>query len=165
MKIILILLFTLLAWNCGQKPNKTKETNTESKQSIMKAKKIKIDELKNALTELKNGQTEFDFIGITSNGVDCIYFVHKNEIFDFEFEAVSKDQLPYVKKLEDFANHNDLKSVITTYGNKPLYDSNKPAPVIRIETNFSLNEMTKFGEKVQSEIFNNNAETVYEIVP
>ncbi len=165
MKTIILLLSAFLALNCGQKSDKTKDVNKESKQMIMKAEQTTIDGLQNALTKLKNGQTEFDFIGITSNGIDCIYFVHNNEKFNLEFEAVSKDQLPYIKKLEGFANSNDLKSVMTTYGNKPLYESDKSAPVIRIETNYPLNEMTKFGEKVQSEIFNNNSETVYDIVP
>ncbi len=29
------------------------------------------------LTKLKNGQTEYEFIGITSNGIDCIYFIYE----------------------------------------------------------------------------------------
>ena len=38
------------------------------------AKKIKIDALNDEIQKLQNGQTEYDFIGITSNGIDCVYF-------------------------------------------------------------------------------------------
>jgi hypothetical protein len=129
------------------------------------AEKMKIDRLQQALTKLKNEQTEFNFIGITSNGVDCIYFMHENGKFNLDFEAMGEDQIPYIDKLRDFANSNNFKSSMTTYNNEPHYKSDKPAPVIHIETNASLEEMTKLGERIQSEIFKNNKDTVYEIVP
>ena len=61
--------------------------------------------------------------------------------------------------------HNNFKSLMTTYNNKPKYKSDKPAPVLRIETNSSLVEITKLGERIQNEIFKNSSETVYDVVP
>jgi hypothetical protein len=60
---------------------------------------------------------------------------------------------------------NNLKSIMTTYNNKPQYKSNQPAPVIRLETNCTLEEAAKYGEQIQSDIFKNNNETVYDVVP
>ena len=158
----------ILLLNCGKPQNidrKTTHLTNTNKQILPMAKQIKIAELQNALEKLKNGQTEFDFIGITSNGIDCIYFAQENDKFNLEFEAIASEQLPYLDKLKDFAVSNNYKSEITTYNNQPRYKSDKPAPVIRIETNLPLQEMAKFGEKVQSQIFKNNRETNYDVVP
>ena len=73
--------------------------------------------------------------------------------------------IPYIEKIKEFAAANSFKSLMTTYNNQPQYQSDKPAPVIRIETNCSLEEATKLGEKIQADIFKNNIETVYDIVP
>lgn len=129
------------------------------------AERIKIDELQKALEKLQNEQTEFDFIGITSNGIDCIYFTKGNDRFNLEFEVIAAEQLPYIDKLKDFAVSNNYKSELITYNNQPDYKSDKPAPVIRIETNLPLLEMASFGERIQSEIFENNQETIYDVVP
>lgn len=154
--------------SCGQTKVKNKEQNTETKsnqQFIQMAERIKIDGLKNALIKLKNGQTEYEFIGITSNGIDCIYFIYENGKFNLEFEAMTETQIPYIDKLKDFADSNNFKNILTTYNNKPQYKSENPAPVIRIETNVNIDEMTDLGIKIQREIFKNNKETIYEIVP
>jgi len=117
------------------------------------------------LTKLQNGQSEFDFVGITSNGIDCIYFMPEKDRFNIDFEVVAKDQLPYVDKLKVFAEANKFKTSVTTYGNKPNFQSGKPAPVIHLKTNSSVEEVAKLAEKIQSEVFRNNRDTVYEIVP
>ena len=64
-----------------------KHTN-RSKDYILIPKKIKLSELKSQLTKLKNRDTTYPFIGITSNGTDCIYFTYKNGSFNIEFEAI-----------------------------------------------------------------------------
>ena len=127
--------------------------------------RINIDELEIALIKLKNGQTDYEFIGITSNGIDCIYFVYENGKFNLEFEAMTERQIPYIDKLKDYADFNNIKYILTTYNNKPQYKSENPAPVIRLETNANLDMMTDLGIRIQSEIFKNNTVTVYEIVP
>lgn len=169
MRTYLILVLTIILTSCGLISNKSEAQNTEAtsnQRSIYMAEKIKIDGLQNALTKLKNGQTEFSqFIGITSNGVDCIYFMYENGRFNLDFEAMSENQITYIDKLKDFAQSNRFQSVMTTYNNKPHYKSDRPAPVIHIETNASLEEMAKLGERIQREIFKNNKETVYEVVP
>ena len=129
------------------------------------ADRIKINGLQKALIKLQSGKTEFQFIGITSNGIDCIYFIYENGKFNIEFEAMVEEQIPYIDKLKSFATSNNFKSVMTTYNNKPKYKSDKFASVLRIETNSTLDEITRLGERIQSEIFINTNETVYEVVP
>ena len=167
MKSIGILILTVFLASCGQSQNKKNGQAPESTTNhlIQMAKKIKIDGLENALITLKNGKTEYNFIGITSNGIDCIYFVYENGKFNIEFEAMTDTQIPFLDKLKDFANSNNFKNLMTTYNNQPKYKSDKPAPVIRIETNVSVEQMTKLGERIQREIFKNNNETIYEVVP
>lgn len=162
-KLVPLIAVTLLLvlTSCGQKPFEQKQ----SQPTMLRAPQIKIDGLKGALTKLRNGQTEYQFIGITSNGIDCIYFVYENGKFNLEFEAMSKDQIAFIDRLRDFANSNHFKNLMKTYDNKPNYKSDKPAPVLRIETNASIDEITNLGSKIESDIFGNNDKTIYDIVP
>ena len=129
------------------------------------AEKIKINELRNSLLKLQNGKTEFNFIGITSNGIDCIYFMPEKGKFNIDFEVMVEEQKPYLEKLKQFANSNNYKFILTTYNNKPKYLSSGPAPVIKIIVDANLDEINRIGIKIENEVFNNNFETIYEVVP
>ncbi|MBK8557185.1 MAG: hypothetical protein IPL65_16095 [Lewinellaceae bacterium] len=59
---------------------------------MTRAEQIKIADLKSVLARLQNRQLEFDFFGITSNGVDCIYFVSDKNEYAIEFEVMTDDQ-------------------------------------------------------------------------
>lgn len=162
MKLSIPGLFAILFsfFGCSQK------TKTDQDKVLFSvAEKIRISELESALNHLKNHETEFDFIGITSNGIDCIYFVNEDGHFHLEFEAMVEEQIPYIAKLKEFITSNSYKYIITSYGNPPDYASSKPAPVIRIETSMSLTQIRNLTEKIQSEIFGNGSETIYEVVP
>jgi hypothetical protein len=152
-----ILSGILSLFGCGNKTDK-------SEISIQRAKQIEIAQLNGELKLLEQNKTEFDFIGITSNGIDCIYFVRDNGKFQIEFEAMTSNQIPYIDKLKTFANQNGLEIQMTTYGNKPYYDA-KEAPVLKIIINSNLEKTAEIGQKIQKEIFNNKAETKYDVVP
>ena len=152
-----ILSGILSLFGCGSKTNKTENLNQTTKQ-------IEISGLNRELILLAQNKTEFDFIGITSNGIDCIYFVKENNNFQIEFEAMSENQLPFIKKLQMFANQNGYETKMTTYGNKPLYNSSE-APVLKIITNSNLEKTAEIGQKIQREIFNNQTTTKYDVVP
>ncbi len=167
-RAILVLALSLILTGCARTNDKSKVQNTAPKpdrELRLFAEQIKIDGLENALIKLQNGQTEFGFIGITSNGIDCIYFMPADGKFNLDFEAMEEDQLPYIEKLKAFADTNNFESSMTTYGNKPQYKADKPAQVIHIETNSTREVMAKMGERIQREIFKNNKDTVYDIVP
>lgn len=140
-----ILVSTLISLNKQLLDNLTQKLNAQKREkqpTMYSAEQIKIDGLKGALTKLQNGKTENQFIGITSNGVDCIFFVYENGKFNLEFKAMGEDQLPFIDKLKEFANSSNFKSLMT-YNNKPNYKSDKPAPVLRIETNATIDEITQ----------------------
>jgi hypothetical protein len=163
LKQFFFLLFVFLFANCNSNQNTNEQKSNE--HTMLKSEQINIDGLNGALTKLQNGKTEYEFIGITSNGIDCIYFIFENGKFNLEFEAMTEDQIPFIDKLKEFASSAGLKSLMTTYNNKPKYKSNDPAPVLRIETNATIDEITNLGTKIQSEIFHNNGKTVYDVVP
>jgi hypothetical protein len=164
---VLFLLLIGLLVGCGfVKKRLTANGNSNSNSDFhFFAEQIKISDLSKGLEKLRDGRTEFDFIGITSNGVDCIYFMPNNDKFDIDFEAVMREQLPYMDKLRSFADQNSLTSSLTTYGNEPIDHSTRPAPVLHIEASASLDNVAQLGEKIESEVFGNGEETLYDIVP
>lgn len=132
---------------------------------MLQAKQMTIDNLNKQLQNLSEGKTEYDFFGITSNGTDCIYFVRTDDKFVIEFEVMSEGQKEYLDKLKDFAKSINCNFSITTYNNQPQYKSDSSAPVIRLETNSTLDKTAEIGLLIQSKIFGNNDKTVYGIVP
>lgn len=72
-----ILSGFLSLFGCGNKTDK-------STSFIQRAKQIEISQLSGELELLEQNKTEFDFIGITSTGIDCIYFVKDNSKFHIQ---------------------------------------------------------------------------------
>ena len=132
--------------------------NAKTEKSKMKivAREIYIDDLSQELKLLSEDKTEFDFIGITSKSFDCIYFSKSNLNFNIEFEAVEKEQLSYLDKLKEFSLKNNLKFEIET---------NNKIPFLSIKTNSNSSETINLAKIIQKEIFGNNDDTKYEIVP
>ena len=155
---------TLFLFSCGQTENKPKE-QPKNLNLMPRAEQIKISDLKSVLTRLQNKQLEFDFFGITSNGVDCIYFVPDNNLYAIEFEVMTEDQKPWLDKLKTFAEQNNFKFVMTTYNNQPHYKSSEPAPVLRIETKSNLDQTAMIGHNIMAQVFGNTEQTTYEVVP
>lgn len=137
----------------------------KSNNSSFVAKQISISQLDKELELLKAGKTEFNFIGINSNGDDCIYFMKNNDKFNIEFEAMAETQIPYIEKLKEYADSKGFQHRMTTYGNKPNNNSVKQAPVLHIETNTDISETVKIEYEIENSIFGNNSETKYEVVP
>ena len=83
--------------------------------AVPRAARITIDKLPEILRNVQAGRTQFDFTGICGNGTDCIYFVLENGKFYIDFEAMGKDQLPYIDTLKQFAKEHNYPVVETTY--------------------------------------------------
>ena len=163
-KFLSIIGLAMICLSCNSPTNQKIKTDN-NKPTMNMAERIKIDGLKNVLIKLQNKQTEFNFIGITSNGIDCIYFVCENGKFNLEFEAMIKEQIPFIDKLKEYATLKNYKFLMMTYNNRPKYQSEKPAPVIRIETNSTIDQINVIGINIQAGIFKNSTETVYDVVP
>ncbi|MGV3509490.1 MAG: hypothetical protein ACO1N7_09395 [Sphingobacteriaceae bacterium] len=162
--IIFFLLGLMFFFSyCGQSDNANQEL--QNSIEIPRAEQIKVAELKSVLTRLENKQLAYEFFGITSNGVDCIYFVPSGESYNIEFEVMTEEQKPWFDKLQEFAQKNNYKTTTTTYNNKPNYQSSSPAPVLRIETQSNLDQTTEIGQTIMTKVFGNSLATTYDIVP
>lgn len=134
--------------------------------AVPRAARIMIDKLPEILRNVQAGRTQFDFTGICGNGTDCIYFVLENGKFYIDFEAMGKDQLPYIDTLKQFAKEHNYPVVETTYNNTPVdYEHLKYAPVISLKVHADIDSIVKVGSQIEQTIFRNNERTVYEIVP
>ena len=134
--------------------------------AVPRAARITIDKLPEILRNVQAGRTEFDFTGICGNGTDCIYFMQENGKFYIDFEAMSKEQLPYLDSLKQFAKEHNYPIVETTNNNTPVdYGHLKYAPVLSLKVNADIDSIVKVGKQIEQTIFRNNERTVYEIVP
>lgn len=126
---------------------------------------LQLDELESHIEKLINGKLEFDFFGITSSGVDCIFFVNNEGKINIEYEVMSNEQKPYVEKLTHFASKNGYSTSTTTYGNQPHYSGTKEAPVYVIELLATKEKATAVGTSIMKTIFNSDESTEFVIVP
>ena len=150
---------------CGS-GNKRTIQNNSTNSDIQIAAQITMDKLPEVLKNVQAGQTEYDFTGICAHGVDCIYFMQDNGKFYIDFEAMSKDQLPYLDTLKLFAKENNYPIIETTYQNKPIdFNHVKYAPVLSLKVNADIDSIVKIGKLIEENIFKNNDQTVYDIVP
>lgn len=131
---------------------------------VQSTKGIKIADLERELLLLQQNKTEFHFIGILSNQVDCLYFYRDNSLFQIEYEAMVEEQDLYLDKLKQFAHQNGYDTMMSSYENKSDYGKSV-VPVLRILTHSNLEKTAELGRKIQKEIFNNNENIEYEIVP
>lgn len=154
---LLSVFFVLLG--CGNNPPEVKDTPS------LVAQQITINELENQLMLLQKGKTEFQFIGITSNGIDCIYFMKEGDSYQIEFEAMNKEQVPYFNVLKNFGKKINVETVEKTYGNQPNFNALRKAQVLRFEINGDIQKVAEIGKQIQSEIFGNNDATKYDVVP
>jgi hypothetical protein len=160
MKLTLMTALTVALFLTGCGKQKKDQT-----MGGFRARQIHLQQLRSVLNDLAQGKLEFDFFGITSNGVDCIYFVPVNGKLDLEFEAMSEEQIPFIGKLKAYAAGKGFSVVDTTYGNKPQYESSASAPVLRIEIRATLDEAASIGGGVMKDIFGCTDSTMFEVVP
>ena len=137
----------------------------KKKPLIQITKQINLDQLESVMYQLLDKKLEYDFFGITSNGIDCIYFLENKGQINIEFEVMIEEQKPYVEKIKKFASENGHHITETTYGNKPHYTDLSEAPVYRFETYFDLKIASQTGKKIMTSIFNCNETTMFDIVP
>ena len=166
--IIIVVSLVLIALRLAVRSGAADSGSQQTKRrffGIPVAEQITIRDLPNQLTRLVNGQTEFQFLGIHSDGTDCIYLMYENDTFNIDYEAMSEDQIPYLDRLKDYAKTKQIKTTTTTYGNAPHYESDNTAPVIQLKTNADLENAVEIARDIQIDVFGNNEDTVYEVVP
>lgn len=128
-------------------------------------RRIKLDQLELVMNLLTAKKFEGDFFGITSNYIDCIYFADNKGKINIEFEVMTDDQKPYLDKIKEFAKMNGYQTTMTTYGNKPIYDDLRDAPVVKIESNADSKTATELGKRIMLDVFNCNTTMKFDIIP
>lgn len=131
-------------------------TGTEKRRDRFTVKQIQLDELADELNLVLEGKTDFNFIGITANGYDSLFFVRNDQNFNLEFRALKKIQLPYLELLEEFASKHNIK-----------FETEKldRIPYLRIKTNTGITETVDLAKRIQKEIFKNTNSTIYKVIP
>lgn len=133
-----------------------KNTSTEKRRDRFTAKQIQLDDLAEELNLLLEGKTDFNFIGITANEYNSLFFVRNDQNFNIEFRALKKIQLPYLLQLEDFASKNNI-----------MFETEKldRIPYLSLKTNTSITETVDLAKLIQKEVFGNNDNTIYKVIP
>ncbi len=109
---------------------------------------------------------EYDFFGICSSPVACIYFMQDDGKFYIDYEAIGADQLPYLDKIRQYAVEQGYRVDDTTYGNTPIdFDSPAQAPVLSLRVDTDINSIAKVGARLMQKVFHNTDTTLYDIVP
>ena len=131
-------------------------TGTEKRRDRFTAKQIQLDELAEELNLVLEGKTDFNFIGLTANAYDTLFFVRNDENFNVEFRALKKIQLPYLELLEDFASKNNI-----------MFETEKldRIPYLSLKTNTSITETVDLAKLIQKEVFGNADSTIYKMIP
>ena len=107
---------------------------------------------------------ETDYIGLTSNAINCLYFNnHKNRI-NIEFEVVEKEQLDYVESLLAYAEDKNFEVIKTSYANKANYDKTLEAPVYQIICNLNLKNASLITKDIFIKVFNCDNSTQFEMI-
>ena len=163
MKILYFFMASLLLISCGH----TETTNgpTAGKDILEVTELIKIDGLKEELNGVFKGADVYEFIGITSNGIDCLYFPYKDGKFSIEFEVLTNEQKPFVNQLKAFAQKRGIATTMITYNKKPYYKTTETNNVIRIEANTSIENIAIIAKEIELKIFGNDNKTIYDVVP
>lgn len=131
-------------------------TGTEKRRDRFTAKQIQLDDLAEELNLLLEGKTDFNFIGITANEYDSLFFVRNDQNFNIEFRALKKIQLPYLELLEQFASKHNIN-----------FETEKldRIPYLSLKTNTSITETVDLAKRIQKEVFGNADSTIYKMIP
>ena len=134
----------------------TTDTGIKKRRDRFTAKQIQLHELAEELNRVLEGETDFNFIGITANVYDSLFFVRNEQNFNLEFRALKKIQLPYLELLEQFASKNNI-----------MFETEKldRIPYLSLKTNTSITETVDLEKRIQKEIFGNTDSTIYKVIP
>lgn len=133
-----------------------RNTGTEKRRDQFTAKQIQLEELAEELNLVMHGKTDFNFIGITANEYDSLFFVRNDQNFNVEFRALKKVQLPYLELVEQFASKHNIN-----------FETEKldRIPYLSLKTNTSITETVDLAKRIQKEVFGNADSTIYKMIP
>jgi len=157
-------MLPLLLTHCGRNEN-DKIDPAIQKDILEMQEHIKIDGLQDELTGVIHKKDVYDFIGINTNGLDCLYFPYKDGKFNIEYEILSAEQKEYAEQLKAFAKSKGFHITMTSYQRKGYYKKDDNKNVIRIEANANAKKIAALAKEIQAKIFLHDDSTVYDVVP
>jgi len=137
---------------------------SDPQKKRLRSKRITLANLGPELDLLSQNKTGRNRFAITSNDTDCLYFLKNGNHFDLEFEALTREQAPYIAKLQQYCERNNIRLIMHSYGNKRLYRSDKTAPVIKLVTDFDRTATIALTTDIMANVFKNDANTQYSIL-
>ena len=123
------------------------------------------DNTKPILQKLKNNQLKFNFFGLTSNGIDCLYFAFEGGKFLLEYEVMIETQKDVANNFKSWANKSGFNVITTTYNNQPKYSSTEPAPVYRVILSSNIDEAYEKGLSFYTNVFGYDKSKTFQVVP
>ena len=114
---------------------------------------VAYQDTKSLLQKLENGKMPYNFFGLTSNGIDCLYFAYENGKFILEYEVMVEPQKKVASNFISWAKKSGFDVIATTYGNQPEYQSSSPAPVYRIILDKAVDSAYTEGLSFFSDVF------------
>lgn len=142
-----------------------KKSNANETLSVGVPRMITLNDLADVMQLLMEEKLEYDFFGITSNGIDCVYFVRVDKQINIEFEVMIEEQKVYFEKIKAFGESRGFEVKEITYGNKPKYSGVDKAPVVAIISKADIQTSVQLGKELYQEIFNSSSSTQFEVVP
>ena len=136
-----------------------------NEKRMIRPHQIKINELSVTMDRLLENKLDFDFFGITSNGIDCIYFMFEDSVINIDFEVMRIEQREYVEDYIIFAKENDFEVKVTSYDNQFNNSSLEKAKVYKMILNADKSKAEQIGADIQKVVFKNDSSTDFEIVP
>jgi hypothetical protein len=112
---------------------------------------------------LMNSKLKSNYIGITSNKVNAIYFYGVNNKICFEYEVLDELQNNYAGQLVQFAKDKGFEIIKTSYG-KIVKHKELEAPVYQIKSNLKKSSAIIIAKEVFIKIFNCDENTTFEII-
>jgi hypothetical protein len=140
-------------------------SNIYSQNYFRMAQKIKYSESKELLEKLESNQLEYNFFGLNRSSTDCIYFAFENNEYLIEFEVMLEEQKAIAEKFKEVCSNLGYNVIKTTYGNSPEYSTELNAPVYQIRIGQSKEKVYDIGLSIISQVFGNDENTVFEVVP
>jgi len=138
--------------------------NSKSKKIIKNLDNLTFDDFPLFFKNFIANKLQSNFIGLTSNNIDCLNFVIRNNYVNIEFEVLYKEQEVFAKKLIDFAKKKECKIVRLSYKNKMKDNLYKNAIVYQLKTKLNKEEVTPYVVEVYKTVFNCTKNTLFHLV-
>lgn len=125
---------------------------------------VKLDDLETLMDKLVAGEFKLNLFGLTTDGLDCVYFVNENGKVNIEIEALHEaDQ--YSAKFSDYARKHNYKVKILSEVNYKPDDTTVVTTMLRLDLHTDSPTATRIAREIMHEVYNHPDDTLFDILP